>query len=391
MKKPNEGSTGPSLSGPRKRFSQLRWVRSLAGVTPLMMLGYALVHITGATSQRVATATMQPLVINGTVSTAQAYAMASLCATGVLGLVLQLGWARRVDKVSVSALFHSPDKSGLREGLYLIRYVLCLAGRNVPGIGYSARIKALYRTCDKGGLHEALCLVGFPLCLAGTNFAGIAYSARMPFGAGNAITTWGPSMLSFSLTLYGVTNGKEVSGQKLTKRDLVLPITLLIVSVGGALLMLPWGEHFNLAGVLFALGGAVCSAGIAYSAKTLTDAGLGVKTQAAGILLGLLLSGWTLFGIKHWTGALWLDGAIAGCFSVMGAVLYNWAQARHRLQKEVSTALAANGPALSSIVGHEQLGQPIRPLAAAGIAALLGGGLFKALYLAHKEGRQRGE
>ncbi len=351
--KRNDGAERPSSDEPQAGHH--RWlIRPLRrrlrrlGQMPLMvevlatlpMVGFAVVHIASAVSQRLGTAVMQPLVAGHAVNAAAANGLGSLWALGFYGVLMSFRRVRRLDTAPIRSL--------------------------------TSR-------------RELLCLVGFPLFFGGANLVAMQYSALLYLGTGNAITSTGPITLSLTMSLAILLRGNRGDEHRVTVLDLALPV----MSLAGALLMIPWGHPIDLFGVLYALVGAVCAAGMSYTGKTLSDAGVGLRTQGLGLSMGVVFGAWGVLHIDHWTADLLVRSLITGAFIVVGAFGYAWAQAPHRLTKRLVSALGGNGPALSSAVGWAVLKQPIRPLATVGMLMLINSSVVNALQHGRKAAQAR--
>lgn len=95
--------------------------------------------------------------------------------------------------------------------------------------------------------------------------------------------------------------------------------------------------------------------------------------MAAGLVLGLP----SLVRI-HWSWEIVAHGATAGLLMVVASVLYYTAQGPLKLPKRLAGAMAANGPALSGLVGLFMLNQSLGLVSLAGILTILVASLLNA-------------
>ncbi|MFD0851188.1 hypothetical protein ACFQ07_03105 [Actinomadura adrarensis] len=195
-------------------------------------------------------------------------------------------------------------------------------------------------------------LVGF----VAANLLAQFYVARLPFVTGNAVTILGPITVAVVITLRAGRKG--------------LPLFLPLLAATGAIMMIPWGRPIDLAGMIAALGGAVAAAIMASFGSDLAKAGISFKGSGLALLAGLVLGAPSLAGV-NWTHDVVVHGCIAGVLTVGSGLLYWLAQERLNLPKRLATALSANGPALSGIVGRGVLGQNIQPTGLFGIATIM--------------------
>ncbi|QKG24655.1 hypothetical protein [Actinomadura verrucosospora] len=354
------GGGGPAPGEPAGTSSKNWLVATIAG--SLWLLVAAVAHVAGAVSQRSATAVMQPLTADHQLTAIQATTLTYLVSAPIYwGLLAvgrkRLGEARLRDAVPLAETTETTEERG-------------------------RHLSRLLRTVRRSPRLRSM--LTFSVAYVGANVTVQLSSARIPFSTSNAISVLGPITLGVVLVL----RGKKANTPLRRDRERLLKLFLTLVPAAGALMMIPWGRHIDGVGVLAALGGAVCSTLMVSSAKDMADAKIALKGTGLPMVLGLVLGSPSLITVP-WGWEVGRHAIIGGLLVVAGAVLYWLAQGPLRLPKRLAGALAANGPALSGLVGLTVLNQALGLLSLIGIGTILVGSLLNAALTGSPEERAK--
>ncbi|MBO2460282.1 hypothetical protein [Actinomadura violacea] len=369
------GGGGPAPGEPARTRGSRNWlVATIAG--SLWLLVAAVAHVAGAVSQRSATAVMQPLTADHQVTAIQATTLTYLVSAPIYWGLLAVGRKRLGEARLRDAA--PPTETAEKRDRWLSR--LPRAVRWFPPAH-----RLLSRLVEWEKKHRwVLTVLPFLVGFVGANILAQFYAARLPFSTGNAITTFGPITLGLVL----VWRTKKESTRLRKDRDRALKLFLTLFPAAGAAMMIPWGQHIDGAGVLAALGGAVCSTLMVSSSKDMADAKIALKGTGLPMAVGLVLGAPSLITVP-WGWEVGRHAIIGGLLVIAGAVLYWLAQGPLRLPKRLAGALAANGPALSGLVGLTVLNQALGLLSLIGIGTILVGSLLNAALTGSPEERAK--
>ncbi|WP_345354751.1 hypothetical protein [Actinoallomurus liliacearum] len=335
----------------------------LAGRSVWLTAGSA--FIGASIAARVSGAVLQPLTAGHQLTALQANTLLCLFALPMYGLGLVAGRRRLTEPKLRDAV---PDTKRRDQ---TFSWVLG-AVRRFPLVH-----AALFRMVETEKRHRWVLTI---LPYLATAFGGAVLSqfiaARMPLATGVAIVTLGPTTMAIALAWKGGDKG--------------LPLFLPLVSAAGAMMFIPWGEHVDIAGVLAAVAGAVVSATGVKTGKSVSNAGVLVKTMALSYAVDLVIGAHSLLMV-HWTWRIVLWGIVSGVLCVGGNLLYWISQVQLHCPERLAAAVGSTGPALGALVGFVVLGQAQGPVGLAGICMALVGFFLNATLTGSEDERANEE